>query len=114
MRTGLDISNCKKCATQTRFNLDDRWEYHPETQGYQKLMAVNKQPKFCPICGSDEVEFTEEKVDFYEWSAQAAGFTMSPDVIALVHVLYEQWNHLDSFVEFLVEFKKAVTSNQPG
>ena len=110
MRTGFTLSNCRTCGTQAKISLDDRWQTDSETKGAYQLVSFNHEPAYCPACGSSSVVFTDEEVDFFEWCASNAGWKLTPETLELVKALYDQWDHTDSFIEFLVEFKRAVVT----
>jgi hypothetical protein len=114
--TGELITDCKACATQVTFRLDERWEYVPEVDGYVKQSVSRYMPKFCPSCGSSEVEVREEVLDFWLYCARVADWKVSPESIALMKQLHMTWNSskFGFFTELLKDFKASVTANKVG
>jgi hypothetical protein len=112
--TGELITDCKACASQITFRLDERWEYVEDVDGYVKQSASRHMPKFCPACGSSEVEVREEALDFWLYCARVADWKVSPESIALMKQLHTTWltTKHGFFTELLKDFKQSVVNSR--
>lgn len=113
MLTGNTVSTCRNCGSSTTFITDERWEKDPSTDGYRQVFFNGKAPAYCPLCGSDQVEWSDEDVNFWEQALRFADIRVAPDTVTLCKGLYDNWDPSKcTFVAFLREFKAQASANR--